>query len=100
MTAEKMPHEIYLSSQFGGTVGFEPFAGAVKYVRAEPASDTPGGVDEAVREIENVCNQLQFSSMARAGDYSEPNQSDMKMEAAWAGTLLRALNLLRTESKT
>lgn len=41
MTAEKMPHEIYLSSQFGGTVGFEPFAGAVKYVRAEPVSDTP-----------------------------------------------------------
>ena len=33
----EIPGEIYLSSQFGGTgtVGFEPFAGGIKYIRAD-----------------------------------------------------------------
>lgn len=34
-TENEMPDEIYLSSQFGGTVGFEPFPSGIKYTRAD-----------------------------------------------------------------
>lgn len=38
---DKMPDEVYVLKQWGGVVGFEPFAGAEKYRRA----DLPKEVD-------------------------------------------------------
>lgn len=44
---DNMPDEVYVSKQWGGVIGFEPFAGAEKYRRA----DLPKEVDlQALKE--------------------------------------------------
>lgn len=52
---QDMPEVIYLSKQFGGTVGFEPFAGGEPYIRKNIV--TP----EAAKRMLDQLNGFMFS---------------------------------------
>lgn len=56
---DKMPDDIYASKQWGGIVGFEPFAGAEKYTRA----DLPKEVDfsQLIKNAKHYGDKIQFA---------------------------------------
>lgn len=55
--SDKMPEKVYASKQWGGIVGFEPFAGAEKYRR----EDLP-------KEVDLVLIQMRVTAMMRFHD--------------------------------
>ena len=61
----QMPEEIYLSPQFGGTVGFEPFPGGFKYVRADLPHPDTALADKLAEAITGIRNRAEHK-------YSDP----------------------------